>query len=219
MTNNNVPQNPHTESNQGLSITGHVESPLLSSEWTANNDPREIVVIHDANTTEGSQDNPIMVDSIPEQTTSVTPKTRNSRPRRNVGPPQFYGNRRFIDVVQEKDDLGAPTTVFSQAPEFHSSTFAVNSPSDLLTPLAEAPPRQILVAETTLSWSSRNSLPTVRLETSTTKTHLHENSSDSNVTYPTSKDPSLEMDNYSEISSTIDSEVRAKLDEFEDQFL
>ena len=61
---NNVPQNPHTESNQGLSITGPVESPLLSSERTVNNDPREIVVIHDANTTEGSQDNPIMVDSI-----------------------------------------------------------------------------------------------------------------------------------------------------------
>ena len=189
VTNNNVPQNPHTESNQGLSITGHVESPLLSSEWTANNDPREIVVIHDANTPEGLQDNLIMVDSIPEQTTSVTPKTQNSRPRRNVGPPQFYGNRRFIDVVQEKDDLGAPTTVFSQATEFHSSTFAVNSPSDLLTPLAEAPPRQILVAETTLSWSSRNSLRTVRLATSTTKTHLHENSSDSNLTYPTSKEP------------------------------
>ena len=217
VTNNNVPQNPHTESNQGLSITGHVESPLLSSEWTANNDPREIVVIHDANTSEGSQDNPIMIDSIPEQTTSVTPKTRNSRPRRNVGPPQFYGNRRFIDVVQEKDDLGAPTSVFSQAPEF--STFSVNSPSDLLNPLAEAPPRHILVAETTLSWSSRNSLPTGRHATSTTKTQLHENFSNSNLSYPTSKDPSLEMDNYSEISSTIDSEARAKLDEFEDQFL
>ena len=87
VTNNNVPQNPHTESNQGLNITGPVESPLLSSERTMHNDPREIVVIHDANTTEGSQDNPIMVDSIPEQTTSLTPKTRNSRPRRNVGPP------------------------------------------------------------------------------------------------------------------------------------
>ena len=219
VTNNNVPQNPHTESNQGLSITGHDESPLLSSEWTANNDPREIVVIHDPNTSEGSHDNPIMVDSIPEQTTSVTPKTRNSRPRKNVGSPQFYGNRRFLDVVQEKDDLGAPTTVFSQASDFHSSTFAVNSPSVLLTPLAESHPRQILVAETTLSWSPKNSLPTVRLATSTTNTHLHENSSDSNLTYPTSKDPSLEMDNYSEISSTIDSEVRAKLDEFEDQFL
>ena len=85
MTNNNVPQNPHTESNQGLSITGPVKFPLLSSERRVNNDPRDNVVIHDENTTEGSRDNPIMVDSIPEQTTSVTPKTRNSRPRRNVG--------------------------------------------------------------------------------------------------------------------------------------
>ena len=138
MTNNNVPQNLHTESNQGLSITGPVESLLLSLERTVNNDPREIVVIHDANTTEGSQDNPIMVESIPEQTISVTPKTRNSGPRRNVGPPQFYGNRRFIDVVQEKDDLGASTTLFSPALDSHSSTFSVNSPSNLLTPLAEA---------------------------------------------------------------------------------
>ena len=149
----------------------------------------------------------------------ATPKTRNSRPRRNVGPPHFYGNRRFIDVVQEKDDLGASTSIFFPAPDSHRTTFSVNSPSDLLTPLAEAPPRQILFAETTLSWSSRNSLPTVRLATSTTKTHLHENSSDSNLTYPTSKDPTLEVDNYSEISLTIDSEVRAKLDEFEDQFI
>ena len=162
VTNNNVPQMPYTETNQGLSITGHAETPPLSSEGTANNDSREIVVIHDANTSEGSQDNPIMIDSIPEQTTSVTPKTRNSRPRRNVGPPQFYGNRRFIDVVQEKDDLGAINSVFSQAPEL--STFSVNSPSDLLTPLAEAPPRQISVAETTLSWSSRNSLPMADLQ-------------------------------------------------------
>ena len=50
VTNFNLPQNPHTESNQGLSITSHVESPLLSSDRTVNNDPREIVVIHDANT-------------------------------------------------------------------------------------------------------------------------------------------------------------------------
>ena len=217
MINNNVPQNHHSESNQGLSITGHVESPLLSLEGTASDDPREIVVIHDANTSEGSQSNPIMIDSIPEQTISETPKTRNPRPRKNVGPPQFYGSRRFIDVVQEKDDLGMPTTVLSQVQEF--PTFSVNSPSDLLTPLAEAPPSQILVAETTLSWSSRNSLPTGRLASSTTMTQLHENSSNSTPAYPTSKDHSVEMDNNSEISSTIDPEVRAKLDEFEDQFL
>ena len=122
-------------------------------------------------------------------------------------------------MVQEKDDLGASTSLFSPTPDSHRSIFSVNSPSDLLTPLAEAPSRQILFGETTLSWSSRNSLPTVRLTTSTTKTHFHENSSDSNLTHPTSKDPTLEVDNYSEISSTIDSEVRAKLGEFEDQFL
>ena len=92
VTNNNVPQNPHTESNQGLSIKGPVESPQQSSEKPANNDPREIVVIPDATTTEGSQENPILVDSIPEQMNSTTPKTRNSRPRRNMGPHSFTDN-------------------------------------------------------------------------------------------------------------------------------
>ena len=153
VTNNNVPQNPHTESNQGLSITGPVESPQQSSERPANNDPRELVVIHDATTTEGSQDNPILVDSIPEQMNSATLKPRNSRPRRNLGPPQFYRNSRFIDVG--KDDLGASPSVFFPAPDSHRTNFTVTSPSDFLTPLAEAPPRQVFVAETTLSWSSR----------------------------------------------------------------
>ena len=40
VTNNDVPQNSYTETNQGLSITGHAETPPLSSEGTANNDSR-----------------------------------------------------------------------------------------------------------------------------------------------------------------------------------
>ena len=218
VTNNNILQSLRSESNQGLSVIGTVESPHPSSERSANTDPREIAVIHDSTTTEGTQDNPILVDSIPEHTDSSTIKPRNSRPRRNVGPPHFYGNRRFIDVVLEKDDPGVSPSVFSLSPDTHRTTFTVTSPSDFLTPLAEAHPRQILVAETTLSWSSKNSLPTVRPVTSPTKTHFHENSSGSNAAYRTMGDPPLEVDNCSEISSTIDSEMMAKLDDFDNQF-
>ena len=86
VTNNNIAQSHHSESNQGLSVTDTVESPHPSSEMPANTDLREIVVIHDSTTTEGSQDNPILVDSTLEHTDSPTIKPRNSRPRRNVGP-------------------------------------------------------------------------------------------------------------------------------------
>ena len=201
-----------------VSVTGTVVSPHPSSEMPANTNLREIVVIHDSTTTEGSQDNPILVDSTPKHTDSPTIKPRNSKPRRNVGTPQFYGNRRFIDVVLEKDDTGVSPSAFSPLPDTHRATFTVTSPSDLLTPLAEAPPRQILVAEKTLSWSSKNSLPTGRRVTSPTKIHFHENSSGSNSTYQTTKDSPHEVDNCSEISSTIDSEMRAKLDDFDNQF-
>ena len=135
-----------------------------------------------------------------------------------MGPPQFYGNRRFIDVVLEKDDTGVSPSVFSSPPDISRATFTVTSLSDLLTPLAEAPPRQILVAEATLSWSSKNSLPTVRLVISPTKTHFYENSSGSNSAYQITKDSPHEIDNCSEFSSTIDSEMRAKLDDFDNQF-
>ena len=117
MTNNNIPQSHHSESNQGLSVTGTVESPYPSSERPENTDLREIVIIPDSTATEGSQDNPILVDSTPEPTVSPTIKPRHSRPRRNVGPPQFYGNRRFIDVVLEKDYTGVSPSLFPSPPD------------------------------------------------------------------------------------------------------
>ena len=162
VTNNNIPQSHHSKSNQGLSLTGTIESPHPSSERQANTDLREIVIITNSTEAWGSQDNPILLDSTPEPTVSPTIKPRHSRPRRNVGPPQFYGNRRFKDVVLEKDDTGASPSVFSSPTDIPRVTLTVSSLSGFLTPLAEAPPRQFLVAETTLSWSSKNSLPTVR---------------------------------------------------------
>ena len=89
LTNNNIPQSHHSESNQGLNVTGTVESPHPSSEMPANTDLREIDIIHDSTATEGSQDNPILVDNTPEPTDSPMIKPRNSRPRRNVGPHSF----------------------------------------------------------------------------------------------------------------------------------
>ena len=135
-----------------------------------------------------------------------------------MGPPQFYGNRRFIDVVLEKDDTEASPSVFTSPPGITRATFTVSSPSDLLTPLAEAPPRQTLVAETTLTWSSKNSLPPVRPVISPTKTLFYENLSGSHPANQLTKDSQHEVDNCSEISSTIDSEMRAKLDDFDNQF-
>ena len=219
VSNNNIPQSHHSESNQSLSVIGTVESPHPSSERPANTDLREIVIIPDSTEAEGSQDNPILLDSTPEPTVSPTIMPRHSRPRRNVGPPQFLRNSRFIDLVLEKDDTGASASVFSSSPDIPRATFTVSSPSDLLTPLAEAPPRQILVAETTLSWSSKNSLPTVRPVISPTKTHFHDNSSVSQSAIQITKDSPHEVDNCSEISSTIDSEMRAKLDDFDNQII
>ena len=98
VTNNNIPQSHHSESNQGLCVTGTVDSPHPSSERPANTDLREIVIIPDSTEAGESQDNPILLDSTPEPTVSPTIKPRHSKPRRNVGPPHFYGNRRFRDV-------------------------------------------------------------------------------------------------------------------------
>ena len=48
--------------------------------------------------------NTILIDSAPEAVVPSNSHPRHSRPRRNVGPLKFFGDRRFIDVVLEKDD-------------------------------------------------------------------------------------------------------------------
>ena len=80
VTNNNIPQSHHSESNQGLSVTGTVESPHSSSERPANTDLREIIIIPDSTEAGGSQDNLILLDSTPEPTVSPTIMPRHSRP-------------------------------------------------------------------------------------------------------------------------------------------
>ena len=118
VTNNNLHQNHQSESNQGLSVTGTVDSPHSSSKMPVHTDLREIVNIPDSAEAEGSQDNPILIDSVPDPTVNPTIQLRQSRPRRNVGPPQFYGNCRFIDVVLEKDDTGTSPPDLLPPPAF-----------------------------------------------------------------------------------------------------
>ena len=158
VANNNLLQNHQSESNQGLSVSGTVDSPHSSSKMSVHTDLREIVNIPDSAEAEGSQDNHILIDSVPDSTVNPTIQLRQPRPRRNVGPPQFYGNRRSIDVVLAKDDTRTPPLSYTTSPGISRATFTVSSRSDFLTPLAEAPPRQTLIAKTTLTWSSKNSL-------------------------------------------------------------
>ena len=58
---------------------------------------------------EGSEKNPIGLDSAPEGVVPSTFQPRHSRPRRIVGPPNFFGDPRLIDVVFEKDYQTAST--------------------------------------------------------------------------------------------------------------
>ena len=97
----------------------------------------------------------------PEAVVLSNPQPRHPRPRRNVGSPKFFGDRRLIDVVLEKDDQPTfPSQIdITNQPR---ATFEITSLSDLLTSLAEAPPVRTLVAETTRTWSSKKSCPSDR---------------------------------------------------------
>ena len=119
-----------------------------------------------------------------------------------MGPPQFYDERRYVDIVEGAETHGhEPSPVSSPA-------FLRLSLSDFLTPLAKAPHRQLLVAEITLTWSS-NSTPTGYVQKS--------NLTPSSWKSLTGKYSNVveEQDSGSKISSTIDQDVRQYLDEFD----
>ena len=130
VTNNNLQQSHQSESNHGLSVTGTADCPHLSSQLSVHIDLREIINIPDSAEAQGSQDNPILIDSIPESTANPTIQLRQSRPCRNMGPPQFCGNRRFIDVVLEKDDTGTSPSSYITSPGNSRATFTISSPSE-----------------------------------------------------------------------------------------
>ena len=83
----------------------------------------------------------------------VTQTRPSASPRRTVGLPKSYGERRLVDKVEATlprldSDLVTPPA------------FSCCSPSDFLTPFTNSPQRQTMVAETTLTWSSNSSTPT-----------------------------------------------------------
>ena len=162
VTNNNFPPSHQFESNQGLSVTGDAHSPQLRPNLLVNTDQRAIKEIPDSGELKDSENNPIMLDSAPEAVVPSNSHSRHTRPRRNVGPPKFFGDRCFFDVVLELTDDQPTFPLQMDSTNQSRATFVITSPSDLLTPLAEAPPLRTLVAETTLSWSSKKSYPSDR---------------------------------------------------------
>ena len=207
MTINNLPQSHQSESNQGLSVTGISDSPHLRPHLLVNTDQREIINVPVTAEIEGSEGNPFTIDSAPEAVTKPITHQRQSGPRRNVGPPKFFGDRRFIDVVR-----------LTVSPERPRATFMISSPSDFVTPLAEVPPLRTLATETTLTWLSKSSCPSVRPIYSPIMSILKDTSSGSHSVQSTIKNSLDKVDKLSEITSTIDPEVKAKLVDFDEQF-
>ena len=161
VTNNNLPPSHQSQSNQGLSVTGDAHSPQLRPNLLVNTDQRAIKEIPESAEIECSESNPITLGSAPETVVLSNPQPRHAGPHRNVGPPKFFGDRRFIDVVLEKDDQPTFPSQMDIANQ-PRATFVITSPSNMLTPLAKAPPVRTLVAETTLTWSSKKSCPSDR---------------------------------------------------------
>ena len=130
MKNNNVPvdQRADSGSNHELSFTGddHTHSTTLNHTHSA--------------TRERSEKNPILLESTPEKLSPVRHQSKPSRPRRNVEPPKFFGEQRYLDIVLEKEDPTTEvTTLQDDKPNSPRATFTVTSSSDFLTPLAEGP--------------------------------------------------------------------------------
>ena len=160
----------------------------------------------------GKGDNPIRIDSSPEKTleTPKTTKSNKPRPRRNPGPPKFYGDRRFIDqvtlgaeTIETADSDDEPLITFSGSKNLQT-TFPSDSPSDYLTPLEDIPFHPTLVAETTQGSSSTPTTLTPKI--AVLSSPLEE------------VRPDLQDDDGSNISSGIDTDVRKEADSFHDKF-
>ena len=157
MTNKNVPigQQADSGSNQGLSFTGDDQTQSTRPNLTGSTEHSVIIDVQDAATKEGSENNPILLDSTPEEPSPVEHQPRQFRQSRN---PKFFGDRRYIDIVLEEDDQTTQvSTVQEDTFNYPRATFTITSPSHLLTPIAEAPPQTTLVAETILTLSSQKS--------------------------------------------------------------
>ena len=118
------------------------------------------MVVPDAETREASEKNPILIETTPEELSPVGHQPRPPRPRKNMGFPIFFGERRHIDIVLKKED---PVTEVIMLEDYLPTAPRANipaiSPSDFLTPFTEVPSKVTFVAETTLSWSSQKLHP------------------------------------------------------------
>ena len=102
MTNNNLPLSHPAESNNWLSVTGDAHSPQTRPNLSLNTDQPAIIEVPDSTEIEGLENSPILLDNAPEGVAPLISQPIHSKLRRNVGSPQFFGDRRFIDVVLEK---------------------------------------------------------------------------------------------------------------------
>ena len=137
-----IKQEPYN--NVDLSLTGEE---IPSRPWVATHSS-SLPGLSSA----GSASDLIVLDSTPEETPPIATQTSSAtRPRRNVGPIQFYGESRYVDIVDVSETEHGPEKSPVTTP-----TFVCLSPSDFLTPLTNPPHRQMLVAETTLTGSSNS---------------------------------------------------------------
>ena len=151
----------------------------------------------------GSVSEPIVLDSTSEETPRIATQTRSAiRPKKNVGPPQFYGELRYVDIVEGSETQHGP-----EISSLTTLTFVCGSPSDFLTPLTK-PPKKNAGRRNNASKST----PTVNAQT----TYLTPTSWKS----PTGKFPNIasEQDSVSDISSTIEQDLRQSLDEFDAEY-
>ena len=156
-SNNNAPkcQEIATHNNVDLSVTGKYKTPLSESEERKGPTVADHSGKLPGQLTSGSAPKPLVLDNTPEETPPIVKQTRPSdRPRQIVGPPQLYGERRYVDKAEETETLPRPE-IDSETP----TAFSCWSHSDFLNPLTNSSQRQKLVAETTLTWST-NSTPT-----------------------------------------------------------
>ena len=162
----------------------------------------------------GTCDNPITIESsrekIIETPTTETPKSNEPRPRRNPGPKNFYGDRRFIgqvtlgaETTEIADSDNEPLITFSGSKNLQT-TFSSDSPSDYLTPIEDILLNPTLVAETTQGSSPTPSSMTPKI---------------AGLSSPLEEvRPDIQDDDGSDISSVIDTEVRKEADCFHDTF-
>ena len=119
-----------TDNNIDLSVTGKYKTPLSESEERRG----PTVAAHSGKLpgqlTSGSATKPLVLDNTPEETPPIVKQTRPSdRPRQNVGHPQFYRERRYVDNREETETLPRPE-IDSETPP----AFSFWSHSDFLNP-------------------------------------------------------------------------------------